>query len=237
MAKKQNLPSAGNRHGATGHSGIEVEMDMKRFFVDRKELTKLIGKEVAWALSRGIRKIRDHARRSIPKAYEKRRKAREGAYKRELEGKLPTKAQRRNMDIRTSTPGSPPNAQNPSNSRSIRNIQYGIIPWNLEGIVGPVLLRVPSQTNSVILGAKTVPQLLEEGGSAIFTELRVGKRWTTIYDPKKKHNPKRYRKRMARYAPRPFMKPALDKAVRMGQLIEEFEGSLLPTRLPVKAEK
>ena len=218
------------RVAKTGATGMEIEVDYKAFFIDR--VGQIIGERLAKSLGRGVSKIRDHSRRSIKKEYERRRAVTQKIEERQAAGKKATKSQLQRLERRTSQPGQPPVAHN-SGSRSIRNIQFGVIPSTLTGIVGPIILTSPSITNSVILGGKTVPQLLEEGGSALFTELRIGKQWTTIYDPSKKRNPKRFRKRHVRYAARPFMKPALDKAIAMNQIAKQFVG-VMPAQLPYK---
>lgn len=214
----------------TGETGLHMDVDAKIYFLDR--IAPIIGKKLAHSLVRGVSKVRDHARRSIKNEKERRQKVRQSIEKRELEGKQATANQLKRLDRRTSSPGQPPLSHN-SGSRSLQNILFGAIPETLTGIVGPVILRSGSVSNQEILGGKTVPQLLEEGGSALFTELRIGNRWTTIFDPAKKRNPKRLRKRHHRYAPRPFMRPALDKAIKMKQIAAQFEG-IMPATMPYK---
>lgn len=78
-------------------------------------------------------------------------------------------------------------------------IFFGYDPIKQSVVVGPALLR---NTNSRTVSAKTIPELLEYGGSAtIITAVR----------PRGSIRPAPRQARPARYAGNPFMRPAADK--------------------------
>lgn len=85
---------------------------------------------------------------------------------------------------RTSEPGSPPSVHSRDPVATLKNIWFVFDPQNTSVVVGPLKLNQSSLVGS---SQPTVPALHEYGGTAL-----VGKR-----------------RRRARYAPRPFMGPAM----------------------------
>jgi hypothetical protein len=108
---------------------------------------------------------------------------------------------------RVSRPGEPPSAHSTDPVASIKNILFAYEPANEGVVIGPVRLHAKQVAGGAIASG-TVPQTLELGGTVGLREKRVGKRWVSAGRRKARPGqPTRVRK--ARYAPRPFMGPAL----------------------------
>ncbi len=108
---------------------------------------------------------------------------------------------------RPSLPGQPPSVHSRSNVATLKNILFAYDPGNETLVVGPVRLNQSSLFGPQ-LGTATVPQILEFGDTVKIREVRVGKSWRTGVRRVRPGQPRRVR--AARYAPRPFMGPALD---------------------------
>ena len=105
-----------------------------------------------------------------------------------------------------SGPGESPSIHSHDAVANLRFILFG-----LEGrdrvLIGPVGLNQKQYLNGRISGG-TVPNLMEFGGTAGIREKLVGKQWM----PRGRRSPRPgqpTRVRIATYAPRPFMGPAL----------------------------
>jgi hypothetical protein len=110
---------------------------------------------------------------------------------------------------RVSRPGEPPSAHSTDPVASIKNILFAYEPQNQSVVIGPVRLNGKQVVGGAIVSG-TVPQTLEFGGTVGLREKRVGKRWVSIGRRKARPGqPTRIRK--VKYAPRPFMGPALDR--------------------------
>lgn len=94
-----------------------------------------------------------------------------------------------------SPPGQPPSVHTKDRVATLKNIWFTFDPVNKSVVVGPMKLNSTSLVGS---DQPTVPALHEYGGTAV-----VGKG---------------QRKRRARYAPRPFMGPAMQRE------LPKFEG-------------
>lgn len=99
--------------------------------------------------------------------------------------------------------GQPPSVHSTDSVETLRNILFGVDASKPSLIVGPVGL------NKLISG-RTVPNILEFGGTVGIREKLVGKRWRSV--GRRQARPGQpTRVRQATYAPRPFMGPALKK--------------------------
>ena len=95
----------------------------------------------------------------------------------------------------TSPPGEPPSVHSKDRVATLKNIWFVFDPANRSVIVGPLKLERSRLEGS---DRKTVPSLHELGGAAVVKNKK--------------------RKRRARYAPRPFMGPAMQRE------LPKFEG-------------
>ena len=95
----------------------------------------------------------------------------------------------------TSQPGEPPSVHSKDRVATLKNIWFVFDPANRSVIVGPLKLNGSRLEGS---DRKTVPSLHELGGAAVVKSKK--------------------RKRRARYAPRPFMGPAMQRE------LPKFEG-------------
>lgn len=106
-----------------------------------------------------------------------------------------------------SQPGSPPTAH-ATETPNLKTILFAYDPRRQSVVVGPVAF------NQAIFGNKsnrtTVPELLEKGGTQAIPEHQIGNKWFSI-DLRRRRTSRPVRWRTARYAPRPFMGPALAK--------------------------
>lgn len=161
-----------------------VGMRMQRLYFDRGAVVKRLGRQIAAGLNRAGTFVRRSGRKVLGK-------------KRKRGG--------------TSRPGRPPYVHTDDERITLRNIQY-----HSDGqrsvIIGPVSLNQVNQS-AATLSSVPVPQLLEQGGEVLIHERSRdgGKTWRRR---DLRFNPRPgdlFRKRKARYAPRPFMGPALAK--------------------------
>lgn len=120
-----------------------------------------------------------------------------------------------------SAPGQPPHVHSRDRFASLRNIQFFLDRSGEALIVGPVKLNLASRDAH---GSKTVPELLEFGGTAAIDEEQfIGSDIWYRRDRRRRGSPnKRYRTRTARYTARPFMGPALEKEIAAGTLQDLF---------------
>lgn len=88
----------------------------------------------------------------------------------------------------TSPPGEPPSVHTKDRVATLKNIWFVFEPANRSVVVGPLKLNGSRLEGS---NRKTVPALLELGGAAVVTSRKL--------------------KRRAKYAPRPFMGPAMER--------------------------
>lgn len=88
----------------------------------------------------------------------------------------------------SSPPGEPPSVHTKDRVATLKNIWFVFDPANRSVVVGPLKLNGSRLEGS---NRKTVPSLHELGGAAVVTS--------------------RKRKRRAKYAPRPFMGPAMER--------------------------
>ena len=91
---------------------------------------------------------------------------------------------------RVSQPGQPPSVHTQDRVATLKNIWFVFDRRRTSVIVGPLRLGGSTLRGS---NRSTVPELHELGGSAV-----IERRWTK-------------RRRRARYAPRPFMGPAMER--------------------------
>lgn len=110
-------------------------------------------------------------------------------------------------------PGSPPSVHTDSKVYTLKNILFGYEPINHRVVIGPVLLsrfdrtRESGGNNTLVKADSTVPALHEFGGTA------------TLLFPSGNE-------RRARYAPHPFMGPALDRERKNGKLLDAWRDLL-----------
>lgn len=102
----------------------------------------------------------------------------------------------------TSPPGSPPFAHIKHPTATLKNIQYAYVPASDSMVAGPLLLHGGNKRSY----GKPVPAVHEFGGD------RVNIMWRWIDGKKTK------RLRPGSYPPRPFMRPALGKALTAEKL-------------------
>lgn len=179
---------------------VAVDVSVKRMFLDTKLVENLIGKKSAKELRVAMSRVRLRAMHSMKKKGRARRPPKNQggkAYLRWVE-------EVQNQPV--SAPGTPPFCHSDDSVRSLRNIWFALDNSSrdeIRGVVGPLRLN-GSQ------GA--IPGLLEKGGSQLIREKRVGKHWIPLGKAGRgRSGSKRTRVRMATYAARPFMQPALQK--------------------------
>lgn len=108
---------------------------------------------------------------------------------------------------RASRPGESPSVHSTDPVANLRFILFGFDGRD-SVIIGPVGLNQKQYLNGRLSGG-TVPNLMEFGGRAGIREKLAGKTWV----PRGRRRPRPgqpTRVRLATYAPRPFMKPALE---------------------------
>lgn len=130
---------------------------------------------------------------------------------------------------KTSSPGSTPSVHSRDRVATLKNILFGYQPRTHSVIIGPVKLN---QANYVPDGGKTtLPQLHEFGGQIFIHEERLKKnrgenKWYRR-DLRQRDRPwKDYRLRLAHYAARPFMGPALDAEIAAGTITDVWRASI-----------
>lgn len=127
-----------------------------------------------------------------------------------------------------SVPGQTPSVHSRDKFASLKNILFGYEPNRHTVVVGPVRFN-----GAKLTAGKTVPELMEFGGSARILEMRFkGNAWRYPShwfraNPKRPIRPSQEtRIRRVRYAARPFMAPALDEEIRKGTITEAWRASL-----------
>jgi len=158
-----------------------LSMRMKDFFFDRQAVIERMSRANHKALVTAGAFIRRRARSSL-----RRRK-------------------------RISSPGNPPSIHSQDPIATLKNILFAYDPQQESLVIGPVGLNQrnfigPQQTSA------PVPQILEFGANVAIREWSFdkGKTWRRRelrFNPRERL---RYRTRKAKYAPRPFMGPALE---------------------------
>jgi hypothetical protein len=108
-----------------------------------------------------------------------------------------------------SPPGKPPSVHSRDRVATLKNILFAYDPRSESLVVGPVKLG---------MGPETVPQIHEFGG--VVKARQVGRSGRS----RTKHKPVRVRS--IRYAPRPFMGPALEAEVDAGTIPEQYKYSV-----------
>jgi hypothetical protein len=124
---------------------------------------------------------------------------------------------------RPSEPGQPPSVHSRNKVATLKNILFAYDPGNETLVVGPVRLNL-SKVLGPQLGTATVPQVLEFGETVKVREVRVGKSWRSGMRRVRSGQPVRVRS--AKYAPRPFMGPALEDEVASGTIPDAWSGSV-----------
>lgn len=173
-----------------------VDYRVAEYFFDRARVINAIAKAERDALSKAGAFVRTRARTSIRESFG--RKA--GQDKRGRRQKA--------RPAKTAAPGNPPYSHSRSRVVSLRNILFAYIPGSHSVFIGPVGLNSRLKHSS----ATTVPELMEFGGTAAI--------WKYVGT-----HGKRVRRRVpARYAPHPFMGPALAREVAAGTIPDAFRG-------------
>lgn len=189
-----------------------LDYSMKGRFFDRANVVKQISIRERRALSRMGAFIRQRAktdvlRRTLP--YGHRRKTgrgRDGRYKR----------------IRQSSPpGSPPVVHSRDSHATLKKILFALGPNGQSVIIGPVgipRLRLQGST------ARTVPELLEFGGTATITEHQYegSQIWFPGSPSRDKSGSAKTRRRKVKYAAHPFMSEAGRREAKAGHLVDAF---------------
>lgn len=102
-----------------------------------------------------------------------------------------------------SPPGHPPSVRASGAGASLRNILFAYDERTKSGVVGPVRYLTRTKPSS----GKTVPQVLEFGSREVI---------------KSRSRRGLFRRKMARYEPRPFMGPALKAEMDAGNIISPW---------------
>lgn len=130
---------------------------------------------------------------------------------------------------RSSKAGEAPSVHTTDKRASLRNILFGYDPRSHSVFIGPVKLSgVASNVDTL---GKTVPELLEFGGSARLEEVQSrtsesGDDWYPR-DPTEQLLPwQRSRKRSVRYGGNPFMSTALDQEIAAGTITDVWRSSI-----------
>ena len=133
---------------------------------------------------------------------------------------------------KTSDPNTPPRSHM-SGGASLRSIMFWFAKDGSSGVVGPMKFnKTPTPS-----GAKTIPNLLEKGGAVVakkasvvpltvagLTKTRSVKGKPIIVKDLGK-GPVKIIPRKRTYAPRPFMEPAMEKAIAEGIMDKSFAGT------------
>jgi hypothetical protein len=192
-------------------SGV-IDITAKKMFLDTKLVEGLIGKKNAKALRIAMSRVRLRAMHSMKRKGKARRPPKSG------KGKAFERWAEEIQNAPVAPAGSPPFAHSDDSVRSLRAIWFALDTsgGNFDGIVGPRKLHG---------GRGSVPKLLEGGGSQRIDEVLLanykfdGKRryvasseWVRANTFKSRNRAgMKKRVRTARYAPHPFMQPALAK--------------------------
>lgn len=127
---------------------------------------------------------------------------------------------------RVSLAGESPSVHSGDKVASLRNILFSFQPEAHSVIAGPVGLNKVNMTDT---GSKTIPELMEFGGSVTIREEQYKDTpnrdiWFRQDLRRNRADWKRYRIRRAEYAARPFMGPALEKEVEAGTIAAAYMG-------------
>lgn len=133
-----------------------------------------------------------------------------------------------------SMPGSPPHVHSTDARRTLRNILFALDKSSDSLVVGPVKLNQVNFRSAVRMGNRaSVPELMEKGGTAIILEEayrdpRGGrpKEWFRQDLRRRRRPDKVYRKRRAKYKPRPSAQPTLDAEVAAGTIADSWQNQV-----------
>lgn len=133
---------------------------------------------------------------------------------------------------KTSEPDNPPRSH-VSGGASLRSIMFWFAKDGSSGVVGPLKFNKRPTPS----GAKTIPNLLEKGGAVVakkasvvpltvagLTKTRSVKGKPIIVKDLGK-GPVKIIPKKRTYAPRPFMEPAMEKAIAEGIMDKSFAGT------------
>ena len=182
--------------------GLTIRISTE-FFFDRKKVIDAVDRGTRKAMSKGLVFIRKRARSSIRK------------------------------DKVSSRAGKPPRSQSSNPTVSIRNILFAYDPASKSGVCGPIKLN---RRATDVRTVKTLPATMEFGGSVAFKKgaliPRTGKN-KAGRDSRgkftKSTNGKYYvvtRPFIKNYRARPFMVPALEKEVALGNVLDAWKGQV-----------
>lgn len=162
---------------------IQFTVDQaKGYFFDREKIIKALDKAEHSSIFRGLMLVRKIAQRSMRSGGKKKKR---------------------------SLPGQPPRYHG---TKYLRKFLYAAYDTQHKvGVAGPTLLTGSGKRNH----GKTVPETLEYGGEVDTTDFLVRGEWISIGDKSLTANAKRWaprRNRVATIEPRPYMKPAYEKA-------------------------
>lgn len=140
----------------------------------------------------------------------------------------PRRRQRRRLDgryflerQRFALPGQPPIVRSRDKTASLKNILFAYNPEKHTVVVGPVGLNKTLRGSS----ARTVPQLLEQGGTAAVPQWApVGTNMWNFGDHRGPDT--KQRTVSARYSAHPFMSRGLEKEIAAGTIIGPWSGSV-----------
>lgn len=113
---------------------------------------------------------------------------------------------------KSSEPGRPPSVRSKSKRATLRDIRFGLTMDGYGVVIGPAFFHSISGGT-----AKTVPELMEKGGSARITAFGGGDKLSFWEFPSAER-----RDINAHYEPRPFMGPALEMETEKGTLADAW---------------
>lgn len=122
---------------------------------------------------------------------------------------------------RVARPGQPPIVRSRDKTATLKNILFAYHPAEHTVVVGPVGLNKSLKGSS----ARTVPELLEKGGTA--TVAQWAPTGTNIWNFGGYRGPgTKQRTVSGRYSAHPFMGPGLEKEIAAGTIIGPWSGSV-----------
>jgi hypothetical protein len=170
--------------------GVVMTSEIKDRFFDRAAIIAILGREDARRLSKMGAYVRRRARTDILRRAPKRKN--------------------RNGRRASAAPGRPPLVHSNDSFANLRNILFGLSDDNNAVVIGPRFVPSMRLERS---SAKTVPELLEKGGSAVVEQWsNDGDTWQFGSSRAAEY----HRMVSARYHPHPFMGPALQKEIDAG---------------------
>jgi len=124
----------------------------------------------------------------------------------------------------TAPAGSPPSVHTADKVLTLKNIQFAYEAGNHAVIVGPIKFTTRSNQDM----STTLPNLMEFGGRQVIHEERYAgtQNWYRRDSRYSSRGNKEYRSRVARYAPRPFMRPALEIEIKKGTIMDVWRASI-----------